>query len=65
MERQRRVNPNDIFGPAKTVCMEEAFTTSRSRRNTRHSTGPADWNDTHRLTAEEEREYAIRMDYQS
>lgn len=64
MERQRRINPNDIFGPAKPVCMEDVLTTNESRRRARHSTGSANWIDNHRLTEDEERGYARRMGYQ-
>lgn len=61
LERQSRVNPDDIFGPVKPLRMEEVFRTRQSRFRAR--TSSANWTGTDRLTVEEEREYSKRMGF--
>ncbi|KAF7969046.1 hypothetical protein HWV62_28445 [Athelia sp. TMB] len=61
LERQSRVNPDDIFGPVKPLRMEEVFRTRQSRFRAR--TSSANWTGTDRLTVEEEREYVRRMGF--
>lgn len=61
LERQSRVNPDEIFGPIRPLRMEEVFRTRQSRFRAR--TSSANWTGTDRLTTEEEVEYVRRMGF--
>lgn len=61
LESQSQINPDNIFGPIKTLKMEELFKTRTSRFRAR--TSSANWAGTDELTAYEEKEYAKRMGF--
>jgi hypothetical protein len=61
LNQQRMINPDDVFGTIPELQMAELFKTTTKFRA---RTSSANWAGGDRLTAEEEREYALRMGYE-
>jgi hypothetical protein len=61
LQMQSTMNPDDIFGAVRPIRMEEIFRTRTSRFRSR--TSSANWAGTDGLTADEEKEYVVRMGY--
>ncbi|RKP08377.1 hypothetical protein THASP1DRAFT_29810 [Thamnocephalis sphaerospora] len=64
LHRQRRVDPDLIFGKVEPIRMEAIFK-SRDQQRFRSRTSSAHWLGTDRLTEEEEEAYRLRMGYRS
>lgn len=62
LQKQSKVNPDDIFGGIQPLRMEEVFRTRQSRFRAR--TSSANWSGSDMLTVEEIREYDRRMGFQ-